>query len=71
MRKGIKCLSLLLCAALLFCFAACGQSEKADDKNNKISVVCTLFPQYDFVREIAGDKAEITLLLTPGTDSHS
>lgn len=71
MRKGIKCLSLLLCAALLFCFAACGQSEKTDNENNKISVVCTLFPQYDFVREIAGDKAEITLLLTPGTDSHS
>lgn len=71
MRKGIKCLSLLLCAALLFCFAACGQSEKTDNENDKISVVCTLFPQYDFVREIAGDKAEITLLLTPGTDSHS
>lgn len=71
MRKGIKCLSLLLCAALLFCFAACGQGDKADKENNKISVVCTLFPQYDFVREIAGDKAEITLLLTPGTDSHS
>ena len=71
MRKGIKCLSLPLCAALLFCFAACGQGDKTDDKNNKISVVCTLFPQYDFVREIAGDKAEITLLLTPGTDSHS
>lgn len=71
MRKGIKCLSLLLCAALLFCFAACGQGDKADNENNKISIVCTLFPQYDFVREIAGDKAEITLLLTPGTDSHS
>ena len=71
MRKGIKCLSLLLCAALLFCFAACGQSNTGNNENNKISVVCTLFPQYDFVREIAGDKAEITLLLTPGTDSHS
>lgn len=71
MRKGIKYLSLLLCAVLLFCFAACSQSDTDTNKNSKISVVCTLFPQYDFVREIAGDKAEITLLLTPGTDSHS
>lgn len=71
MRKCIKCLSLLLCAALVFCFAACGESNTENNANSKISVVCTLFPQYDFVREIAGDKAEITLLLTPGTDSHS
>ena len=71
MRKGIKYLSLLLCAALLFCFAACGQGNTQSSDDNKISVVCTLFPQYDFVREIAGDKAEIILLLTPGTDSHS
>ncbi|MBQ5823593.1 MAG: zinc ABC transporter substrate-binding protein, partial [Clostridia bacterium] len=71
MRKGIKYLSLLLCAVLVFCFAACGQSDTEKNENGKISVVCTLFPQYDFVREIAGDKVEITLLLTPGTDSHS
>lgn len=71
MRKYIKLLSLLLCAVLIFCFAACGQSETDKEENGKLSVVCTLFPQYDFVREIAGDKAEVTLLLTPGTDSHS
>ncbi len=71
MRKVIKYLSLFLCAVLLFCFAACGQGDTDTNENSKISVVCTLFPQYDFVREIAGDKAEITLLLTPGTDSHS
>jgi len=33
--------------------------------------VTTLFPQYDFARQIAGDKAEITLLLPPGAESHS
>ncbi len=70
MRKGIKCLSLILCAVLLVGFAAC-RSDVSKTENGKLSVVCTLFPQYDFVREIAGDKAEITLLLTPGTDSHS
>lgn len=71
MRKGIKYLSLLLCAVLLLGFAACGNGDTDTTENGRLSVVCTLFPQYDFVREIAGDRADITLLLTPGTDSHS
>lgn len=33
--------------------------------------MATLFPQYDFARQIAGDKAEVTLLLPPGMESHS
>ena len=70
MQRGIKILSLLLCALLLVGFASCG-SEGGKEDNGKISIVCTLFPQYDFVRQLAGDKAEVTLLLTPGTDSHS
>lgn len=38
---------------------------------NKITVVATLFPQYDFARRIACNQAEITLLLPPGVESHS
>jgi zinc transport system substrate-binding protein len=34
-------------------------------------VVTTVFPSYDFVREIAGDKVNLTLLLPPGAESHS
>ncbi len=72
MRSKMKIISLFLCAAFFLGFAACGTDANSDkDKNEKISVVCTLFPQYDFVREIAGDKVDLTLLLTPGTDSHS
>ena len=70
MQRSIKILSLLLCLVLLVGFAACG-NEGGKEDNGKISIVCTLFPQYDFVRELVGDKAEVTLLLTPGTDSHS
>ena len=38
---------------------------------DKINVVATIFPQYDFVRQIAGDKVELTMLLSPGAESHS
>lgn len=40
-------------------------------KSDKLQIVATLFPQYDFARQIAGDKAEVTLLLPPGVESHS
>ncbi len=53
--------------------ACTGQQAKGDDspETGKIKVVATLFPQYDFTRHIAGDKAEVTLLLPPGVESHA
>lgn len=38
---------------------------------DKIEIITTLFPQYDFAKQIAGDKANVTLLLPPGTESHT
>lgn len=64
--------ALLLCAFMLFALCACSeQGEKPEGDGEKLQVVCTLFPQYDFVREIAGDCVELTLLLPPGVESHS
>ena len=71
MQRLIKIMSLLLCLALVLGFAGCGESAQNEKKNDKLSIVCTLFPQYDFTRQLVGDKAQVTLLLTPGTDSHS
>jgi zinc transport system substrate-binding protein len=55
-------------------FIGCGKSNKPADAiagNAKISIVATIFPPYDFARAIAGDNAEITMLLPPGSESHS
>lgn len=40
-------------------------------QNDGISIVCTGFPSYDFARNIVGDLAEVSLLIPPGSDSHS
>ena len=48
------------------------QAESAAEE--KIKIVTTIFPEYDWVREILGDKAdsaEITMLLDNGVDLHS
>lgn len=73
MRKFLYVLLLIS----IFSLAGCGTGDSAQnaaggDNNDEImSVVTTIFPPYDFVRQIAGDKAELTMLLSPGTESHS
>ncbi len=59
-----KFLCILCILPLLFCSCETEKSEK-------IKIVTTLFPQYDFCRQIAGDKAEIRLLLPAGMESHN
>ncbi len=49
-------------------------AETGESDSNKLSVVTTIFPEYDWVREILGDKAEstdLTMLLNSGVDLHS
>ena len=58
---------LMLCALLL---TGCGQQETPKDPD-KLQIVATVFPAYDFARAAAGDNAEVTLLLPPGAESHS
>ena len=66
----MKKLLFLAALPLLFWLGGCG-SRPAAAADGKINIVTTIFPQYDFVRNIAGDKANVTLLLKPGAESHS
>ena len=62
--------SLLLALVLVFSLTACAApAEKSGD--GKIQIVATLFPYYDFARAIVGDRADVTLLLSPGREAHS
>lgn len=37
----------------------------------KLNIVATDFPCYDFARQVAGDRANVTMLLKPGTEAHA
>lgn len=52
-------------------FAVNNVSKNENINSEKIKVVATLFPQYDFVQQIAKDKVDVTLLLPPGTEAHT
>ena len=70
MKKTIAL--VLIAVTTLCCFSACGGSGKTD--TGKLKIVCTIFPLYDWVKNILGDEAEhadLTLLLDSGTDLHS
>lgn len=80
---GLAMASVLTVSA----FCGCGASRTAADSDQKggsvpenaanaatYSIVCTTFPQYDWIRNIIGDdsdKFQLTMLLDQGTDLHS
>ena len=49
----------------------CGCKSELLPKTDKLNVVVTAFVHYDFVKQIAGDTAEITMLLKPGNEMHT
>jgi zinc transport system substrate-binding protein len=58
-----------LCAATLACRKQ--ETPGAPHAAGKLTVVTTLYPLYDFTRAVAGDKAEVALLMPPGVEPHS
>lgn len=76
-----KYISILLAAVVaVCCLSACGQNDSntniqtKDNNDKQIKVVTTIFPEYDWVKEIAGDEVsnmDLTMLLDNGVDLHS
>lgn len=59
----MKLKSLLVAALSLSVLAGCQPSKEAD-------IVTTLFPQYDFAKQIVGDRMSVSLLVPPGSEAH-
>ena len=67
--KRMMAAVLLLCLALSL--AACRESDPVQESSDPLSIVTTVFPAYDFARQIAGERAKVSLLVPPGAESHS
>ena len=71
-----KYISLVLAVMLMIvCLSACGNGkEAAPGGSDKIQIVTTIFPEYDWVKNVLGENpagAEVTMLLDNGVDLHS
>ncbi len=64
MKRIIIC---LLCVALLCGCAGTGNTKDSE----KITVVTTIFPLYDFARAIGGEYVDVKMLIKPGSEVHS
>lgn len=70
MRKHF--VSLFLALMLLITMSGCGAAARPEEEDcGRLRVVATLFPYYDIARAIAGDCAEVSLLISAGRESHS
>lgn len=65
-----KVISITLIAVALLGLCACTGKEPEQPKSS-LSIVCTAFPQYDFVKNILGTDEGLTLLIDDGGDLHS
>jgi len=71
MEKKFFIFTIILLVALLFLSGCMQSADEAKPEDEKPLIIATLFPQYDFVRQIAGDKVDVTLLLPPGVEPHT
>ncbi|MGX7204628.1 metal ABC transporter substrate-binding protein [Enterococcus pingfangensis] len=68
MQKGLLLLGTVLVSILL---TACGSEEKKEaSADDKIQVMTTFYPMYEFTKEVVGDKGDVELLIPAGTEPH-
>ena len=76
LKNRILVVMLMLVLCSMVC-VGCGSGSNTVDASvnaDKLSVVCTIFPEYDWAREIArelGSNYEMTLLMDNGADLHN
>lgn len=69
MKLRLKCAAAAILAAFMLLSVGCGAPNVK--RSGKINVLCTVFPLYDWARNIAGEAAEVSLLNENGADMHS
>ena len=68
MQKGLLLLGTVVLSVLL---TACGGQEKKEaSSNEKIQVMTTFYPMYEFTKQVVGDKGDVELLIPAGTEPH-
>lgn len=76
-NKGFRVFAgLVVCFSLLLTGCGTGSSPETDSNQNgqqedRLQVVTTIFPYYDFARQVAGEYADVSLIVPAGMDTHS
>lgn len=71
MKNKLLCIAAAVTLAVSGLFTGCSAEKAVNDENDKLSIVTTCFPPYDFARAVTGGDADIDMLLCPGAEAHS
>ncbi|MDX8046509.1 zinc ABC transporter substrate-binding protein [Gracilibacillus sp. S3-1-1] len=63
-------LSLIVGAVLVGCNQNEDESTEADSSNDKLSIITSFYPMYEFAQQVAGDRADVSLMISAGEDAH-
>lgn len=60
---------MLVMSTILY---GCQSSDENSEENTegKLSVVTSFYPMYEFARQVAGERAEVSLMVSAGEDAH-
>ena len=66
---------ICICVMIIGCLSACGSKPENDsaDSGDNLQIVATIFPVYDWIRELLGENPagiELTMLMDSGVDLH-
>ncbi len=70
--KWTRLVSVSVCFLVLFLVMGCGgnTAKPGMPETKKIKVVTTMYPVYEFVKQVGGDKVDVVMLIPPGAEPH-
>ena len=71
MRKRIAAMVIVLWAMAIVLIGCGAEKPRIPSEDEKLNVIATVFPYYDFVRQIAGDMVNVELFIPAGSSTHS
>ena len=71
MKKIVSVFVTFVAIMIMIIFFSTNVTKENKESEEKVSVIATLFPQYDFAKQIGKEKVDVTLLLPPGTETHT
>ena len=70
-RKIVFIIDIIILILIVGLLISVFSSDISKMEEDKIKIVATIFPNYDFAKQIGGDKVEVKLLLNSGVESHT
>ena len=70
-RKLVFIIDILILIIVTMLFIFFCEPDSINQSGDKLEVIATIFPNYDFVKQIGKDKVDVKLLLKSGVESHT